>query len=149
VPQLILVRTMKFLALTTALSICALSVAFAGGEALKEAPTVLRLASGKEVKVLAIVKTALHESDEEALVLQYATEIKISETEKLYYEVKEVWAAFQPLVEKAKLHAAVVTANEPTGGMFSISKAVAWVWKQRQDGSWHHPDAGDKALVPK
>ena len=133
----------------TVLAICVLSLALAGGQPLKDAPTVLRLASGKQVKVLSIVKTTLHGSDEEALALQYTTEIKISDTEKLYREVEEVWAAFQPIVEKEKLHAAVVTANEPAGGLLSISKGAGWAWKQRADGSWHTPDAEDKARVPK
>jgi hypothetical protein len=140
---------MKRLAAVTVLAICVLSLALAGGQPLKDAPTVLRLASGKQVKVLSIVKTTLHGSDEEALVLQYTTEIRISDTEKLYREVEEVWAAFQPIVEKEKLHAAVVTANEPAGGLLSISKGAGWAWKQRADGSWHAPDAEDKARVPK
>jgi len=140
---------MKRVIPVAALSICVLSLAFAGGQQLKDAPTVLQLASGKTVKVLSIVKTTLHGSDEEALVLQYTTDISISDTGKLYREVEEVWTAFRPLVEKEKLHAAVVTANEPASGLFSFSKGAGWAWKQRANGTWHEPDAGDSARVPK
>ncbi len=133
----------------TALLSCLIQSALAGGQPIKDAPSVLRLASGKEVKVLSITRTALHGSDEPVLSLQYVTEISIGDTDKLYREVEEVWDAFRPLVEREKVRAAVVTANEPASGFLSMSKGAGWAFKQRADGSWGAPDESDHARVPK
>ena len=77
------------------LSIFAVVVSVAAGEVqpLEDAPSVLRLSSGAEIKVLDIFKTTLIETDEPALVLRYPTS-KIKEA--LCSEAEEVWAAFQP-----------------------------------------------------
>jgi hypothetical protein len=133
----------------TALFSCLVCTALAGGEPIKDAPSVLRLASGKEVKVLSITRTTLHGSDEPALSLQYVTDISLSDTEKLYSEVEQVWDAFRPIAEREKVHAAVVTANEPSSGFLSISRGAGWAWKQRADGRWGAPDESDHARVPK
>ena len=105
--------------------------------------------SGKEVKVLSITRTTLNGSEEPAVSLQYVTDISISETEKLYSEAEQVWAAFRPIAEREKVHAAVVTANEPASGFLGMSKGAGWAWKQRVDGSWAPPDESDHARVPK
>jgi hypothetical protein len=99
--------------------------------------------------VLSITRTTLHGSDEPALSLQYVTGISISDTEKLYSEVEQVWTAFCPIAERKKVHAAVVTANEPASGFLSMSKGAGRAWKQRADGSWGPPDESDHARVPK
>jgi hypothetical protein len=135
--------------LLAALVVLLMSLGQGHAEPLKDAPTVLHLASGKQVKVISVVKTTLYGSDEDALSLQYTTEIKITDTEELYREVEEVWAAFRPLVEKERLRAAVVTAKKAARELFEISEGAGWAWKQRADGSWHKPDAGDKARVPR
>jgi hypothetical protein len=140
---------MKRTPFVAALFSCFVCTVLAGGEPIKDAPSVLRLASGKEVKVLSITRTTLHGSDEPAVSLQYVTDISISETEKLYSEAEQVWAAFRPIAEREKVHAAVVTANEPASGFLSMSKGAGWAWKQRADGSWGPPDESDHARVPK
>ncbi len=101
------------------------------------------------MKVLPITRTTLHESDEAALALQYVTAISISDTDKLWREIEEVWDAFRSLVEREKVRAAAVTANEPASGLFSFSKGAGWSFKQRADGSWGAPDESDQARVPK
>jgi hypothetical protein len=110
----------------TILLSCLAHSGLAGGQPIKDAPSELRLASGKKVKVLSITRTTLHGSNEPALALQYVTEISISDTDKLWREVEEVWDAFRPLVEREKVRAAVVTANEPASGLFSFSKGAGW-----------------------
>ena len=140
---------MKRTVFITAMFSCFVCATLAGGEPIKDAPSVLRLASGKEVKVLSITRTTLHGSDEPALSLQYVTDINISDTEKLYSEAEQVWTAFRPIAEREKVHAAVVTANEPASGFLSMSKGAGWAWKQRADGNWGPPDESDHARVPK
>jgi len=140
---------MDRIAVLSVLFACMSSVVFAGGHLIKDAPPVLRLASGTEVKVLAITRTTLHGSDEEALALQYVTHISMAETEKLYREVEQVWEAFRPLAEREKVRAAAVTANEPSSGLLSVSRGAGWAWKRRADGTWHPPDDDDEARVPK
>ena len=140
---------MKLTLFIAALFSCLVCTALAGGEPITDAPSVLHLASGKEIKVLSITRTTLHGSDEPAVSLQYVTDISISETEKLHSEAEEVWAAFRPIAEREKVHAAVVTANEPASGFLSMSKGAGWAWKQRADGSWGPPDKSDHSRVPK
>jgi hypothetical protein len=120
-----------------------------GGEPIKDAPSVIHLASGKDVKVLSVMRTALQESDEPAVSLQYVTEISMSDTYKVYREAEEVFAALRPIAEREKVRAAVVVANEPASGFLSFSKGAGFTWKQRTDGSWSVPEAWDHARVPK
>lgn len=133
----------------TAFFSCIIQSAVAGGQPIKDAPRVLHLASGNEVTVLSITRTTLHGSDEPALALQYVTDVSVSDTEKLYSEAEQVFDAIRPIAEQQKLHAAVVTANEPASSLISMPRGAGWCWKQRADGSWHEPDAGDMARVPK
>jgi hypothetical protein len=128
---------------------CVIGSVRGGGEPVKDAPSVIHLASGKDVKVLSVTRTTLHDSDEPAVSLQYVTDISISDTEKLYAEAEEVFAALRPIAEREKVHAAVVVANEPASGLLSVSKGAGWSWKQRADGSWGPPDDSDHAIVPK
>jgi hypothetical protein len=128
---------------------CLVRMAHTGGEPVKDAPSVLKLASGKEVKVLSITRTTLHGSDEPALSLQYVTEISLSHSDDLWREIEEVWTAFRPLVEREKVRAAVVVANEPASGLLSMSHGAGYAFKQRADGSWGAPDETDQARVPK
>ncbi|MBK8474923.1 MAG: hypothetical protein IPL39_01065 [Opitutaceae bacterium] len=123
--------------------------ALAGGEPVKDAPSVLRLASGKEIKVLSITRTTLHGSDEPAVSLQYETTISFQDMAKLWSEVEQVWAALRPIAEQQKVHAAVVTANQPASSFLPLSKGAGWAWKQRADGSWGAPPESDHARVPK
>jgi hypothetical protein len=135
-----------FVAFLFSILVC---TALAGGEPIKDAPSVLRLASGKEIKVLSITRTTLHGSDEPAVSLQYETTISFQDMGKLWSEAEQVWAAFRPIAERQKVHAAVVTANQPVSSLLGISKGAGWAWKQRDDGSWGPPAENDHARVPK
>jgi hypothetical protein len=57
---------------TLALS-CSVYSAFGGGQPIKDAPSVIRVDSGKELKVLSITRTTLHGSDEPAVSVQYVS----------------------------------------------------------------------------
>ena len=128
---------------------CAIYSARGGGQPIKDAPSIIHLPSGKEVKVLSITRTTLHESAEPAVAVQYVSAISLSDVEHLYAEAEQVFEAIRPLAEREKVRAAVVTANEPASGLFSMSGGAGWCWKQRSDGSWGPPDESDKARVPK
>ena len=111
-------------------------------------PSSLTLPSGRQVTVLSIEKTTLHQSDEPALVLKYQTGKSFDNMNFVAAEVEEVWVAFRPIAEKQGFSAAVVVASEPPA-TFGLVKSAGWVWKKGADGKWHRPSEGDHALVPK
>jgi hypothetical protein len=133
---------------TLALS-CSVNSAFGGGQPIKDAPSVIRVDSAKELKVLSITRTTLHGSDEPAVSVQYVSDITLSDTDRLYSEVEQVFNAIRTFAERQQVHAIVVTANESASGLISISHGAGWCWKQRADGSWGPPDESDHARVPK
>jgi hypothetical protein len=130
---------------TLALS-CFINSAFGGGQPIKDAPSVIHIQSGEDLKVLSITRTALHGSDEPAVSVQYVSKIELSDTGKLYSEAEQVFQAIRPLVEREKVRAAVVTANEPASGLISMSHGAGWCWKRRVDGSWGEPN-GESSKV--
>jgi hypothetical protein len=135
--------------LITALLSCFTITALAGGQPIKDAPSVIHIPSGEELKVLSITRTTLHGSDEPAVSVQYVSKISLSDTGKLYSEAEQVFQAIRSLAEREKVRAAVVTANEPASGLISMSRGAGWCWKQRADGTWGEPDESDHARVPK
>jgi hypothetical protein len=139
--QRILIATLAFS--------CSIYSAFGGGQPIKDAPSVIRVDSGKELKVLSMTRTTLHGSDEPAVSVQYVSDITLSDTDRLYSEVEQVFNAIRAFGEREQVHAIVVTANEPASGLLSISHGAGWCWKQRADGSWAPPDESDHARVPK
>ncbi len=129
---------MKRAIITAALIFNVVSLSNGQVQPLEDAPSVLQLSSGAEVKVLDMFKTTLIETDEPALVLRYPTS-KIKDD--LCSEAEEVWAAFKPIVEKEKLRAAVIFSTTPSGGGFT------WIWKQDTNGVWDTPKEGDKGIT--
>jgi hypothetical protein len=129
---------MKRAMMTAALLFNVASISKGQVQPLEDAPSVLRLSSGAEVKVLDVFKTTLIETDEPALVLRYPTS-KIKDD--LCSEVEEVWAAFRPIVEKEGLRAAVIFQTAPSGGGFT------WIWKQDAQGVWDSPKEGDEGTT--
>jgi hypothetical protein len=124
----------RILIATLAVS-CSLYSAFGGGQPSKDAPSVIRVESGKEIKVLSITRTTLHGSDEPTVSVQYVSDITLSDTDRLYSEAEQVFNAIGAFGERQQLHAIVVTANEPASGLLSTSHGAGWCWKQRADGS--------------
>jgi len=120
-----------------------------GGEPIKDAPSVIHLWNGRDVKVLSVTRTTLHGSDEPAVSLQYVTEISINDTYRLYHEAEEVFDTLRRIAERENIHAAVVVANEPASGLISVSKGVGWAWKQQASGLWSAAGDSDHAIVPK
>jgi hypothetical protein len=145
---LFLVRSMTRGLVAVILSSCVICIAH-GGEPIKDAPSVIHLWSGRDIKVVSVTRTTLHGSDEPAVALQYITEININDTYRLYHEAQEVFDSLRRIAEREKIHAAVVVANEPASGLISISKGVGWTWKQQSSGLWSAADESDRATIPK
>jgi hypothetical protein len=110
---------------TLALS-CSINSAFGGGQRIKDAPSVIRVDSAKELKVLSITRATLRGSDEPAVSVQYVSGITLSDTDRLYSEVEQVFNAIRTFAERQQIHAIVVTANESASGLFSISHGAGW-----------------------
>ena len=96
-----------------------------------------KLPSGKEIKVNGIVKMNFPNSDP-ALVMNYLTDIQISDKVALRKEIDEVWSVFQKDVENAKLNAGVIRATHMEGsGFVKSGKGYGYVFVKRDDGKWY------------
>jgi hypothetical protein len=97
---------------------------------------LVKLASGKEIKVLGVGQMNFS-SGEKALMLKYQTDLKIEDKDALQREVDEIWPGFRIDVENARLDSAIISANEaPTGGIISKNRAFNFVFKKASDGNW-------------
>src|SRR5205823_13498343 len=105
------------------LSSCVICIAH-GGEPIQDAPSVIHLWSGREIKVVSVTRTTLHGSDEPAVALQYITEININDTYRLYHEAHDVFDSFCRISEREMIHLAVVAANEPDRGLINLLQRV-------------------------
>jgi hypothetical protein len=118
------------------LSIAVASAAIGQVVPVQDAPASLNLSSGAEVPVLDLFRTTMIETDEPALVLTYPT----SKTKNdLCPEIEEVWTAFRPIVEREKVHIALIFQRSATGDGWTS------IWRQAANGDWAKPRAGDKA----
>jgi hypothetical protein len=101
---------------------------------LENAPSVLHLSSGQDVNVLEVFKSGFLETDEPVLVLRYQTsqtmEDPCSESQALEAEVKQVWEAFKPIVEKERFQAATISTMTASG------RGLTRVWKKNVSGPW-------------
>lgn len=96
-----------------------------------------KLPSGKEIKVNGIVKMNFPNSDP-ALVMNYLTDIQISDKVALRKEIDEVWSVFQKDVEKANLKAGVIRATHVEGsGFVQSGSGYGYVFVKRDDGKWY------------
>jgi hypothetical protein len=80
--------------------------------ALAANPSIVRLPSGKEVKVLGIGKWFFTKSKVTALMLRYETKLNIDNVELLRQEAEEIWPIFRVNAEKSGLSTAIISANE-------------------------------------
>ena len=97
---------------------------------------IVRLPSGKEIKVLGIGKVSFTQ-DEPALMLKYQTDLSLDDRSALQEEVNEIWQVFLNDVEKANLTRAIVSANEvPKGGIINTNRAANFPFRKLADGTW-------------
>jgi len=77
-------------------------------------------------------------------MLKYQTDLKISDLPALRKEVDEIWPVFRGDVEKARLTAAVINANEkPQGFIVQNANVYNFVFK-KLDGTWRILDDPEK-----
>jgi hypothetical protein len=74
---------MQRIVIATLVLSCSVYSGFGGGQPIKDAPSVIRVDSGKELKVLSVTRTTLHGSDEPAVSVQYISDITLSDTDRL------------------------------------------------------------------
>jgi hypothetical protein len=115
------------------LALVAILVACAGAQ---QSHKVVRLPSGKEIKVLGVGQIHFSEG-EPALMLKYQTELHVDDKPALQHEIDEIWPRFKQDVENAHLSAAIISANEPPrGGFISTNRSFNFVFEKAADGTW-------------
>lgn len=101
------------------------------------APRAVQLPSGKTIKVLGMGPIRIA-SGETGLMLNYQTDLKISELDSLRKEVDDIWPTFQVDAQNAKVSFAVISANEvPEGIIFKRNRQYNFVFQKSADGTWH------------
>ena len=101
------------------------------------APRTVRLPSGRTVRILGMGPIRIA-SGETGLILNYQTDLKISDLDNLRKEVDEIWPVFQVDAEKAKVPFAVISANEvPEGIIVKRNQQYNFVFQKSADGTWH------------
>ena len=103
--------------------------------------TVLKLPSGKEIKILGISKLySKNDGNPPALALKYQTDIDIDDLNLLRKEAEEIWPVFRVDVEKARLSNAVLMATSPPFTQFlffSRTRGYGFTASQRENGTWN------------
>lgn len=99
--------------------------------------SVYTLKSGDKIELISI-QTQAFEEGPAALVMQYETEIKIDEIERLRKQADEVWSVFVEDVEAEGLSAA---ALRPTNSSGKVNDQIqrdsfGFVYIRQADGSW-------------
>src|SRR5258708_19171146 len=86
------------------------------------------LPSGKVVRVMGV--TQIHfSSGENALMLKYQTDLKVSDRDALRKEVDEIWSSFHNEADNAHVQSAIVSANDiPQGIVFKSGQAYNFAY---------------------
>ena len=93
-----------------------------------------------QVRVTGIQKMNFPNGDS-ALVLNYETDIPISDKEPLRKEVDAIWRDFQKEVEKAGVNTGVIRAtHKETSGFISKSKGYGFLFTKDDAGNWRLTD---------
>ena len=95
------------------------------------------LPSGKLVRIMGIRQINFSQGAP-ALMLQYQTDLKVSDKAALRAEVDEIWPVFKNDVEHANLKDAIINANEvPQGFIIKKSNSYNFVYEKQPDGTWN------------
>jgi hypothetical protein len=119
-------------------------------------PPVIKLRSGKEVKVRAAGKIYFTEA-KPGWMFQYETTLKIDDVPALQEEAEEIWSLLEKEVEKGGYDSAILSANETpkktSPGPFSLSnnRGYNFVFEKDESGKWTLTDkkTKDKSKKPK
>ena len=111
----------------------ALLVACGNGQ---PAVKIIKLPSGKPVKVLSVGKVAFS-NDVPALILSYQTDLKIADLPAVEKEINEIWNSFRVDVERAKLTSGIIRANNlKKEFIISTGESHAVVYRKGPGGQW-------------
>jgi hypothetical protein len=95
------------------------------------------LPNGKVIKLIGITKMFSTNGKNKWLVLNYQTELPMSDKSALGKEADEIWVFFKNDVEKAGMtEAAIVAHSRPTGFIIQESKTQGFSYEKRTDGGW-------------
>ena len=105
---------------------------------------VLKLHSGKQIKVNRNGKMDFPYGQSSVYVLEYETEIGAKDIETLRKEVDEIWETIQVEVEKTQLKEAVIRVVNYMGGGVLRCKGYGFSYSKQDNSKWDiKEDAGD------
>jgi hypothetical protein len=105
---------------------------------------VLKLHSGKEIKVNRNGKMDFPYGQSSVYVLEYETEIGTKDIETLHKEVDEILETIEVEVEKSQLKEAVIRAANYQGDGVLRCKGFGFGYSKQDNGKWDiKEDAGD------
>jgi hypothetical protein len=118
------------------LALIVLAAAMSGCQQTAQPQRVVTLPSGKQVRVLGVVQWKFSQGPP-ALMLQYQTDLKVSDVAALKREVEEIWPDFRKDVENGGYQNAIISANEvPQGLLIKKSQSYNFVFERSADGTW-------------
>jgi hypothetical protein len=95
------------------------------------------LPNGKQLKVIGMTKMYSTNGTNKWLILNYQTDLPISDVAALAKEADEIWPYFKNDVEKAGMDEALIKASsKPTGRIIQESKTHSFAYKKSSDGKW-------------
>ena len=96
----------------------------------------LTLSSGRAIRVISMGQMAFAQGGP-ALVLQYQTDLRVSDLAALEKEVAEVWADLQVEADRQKVPSAIIMANEvPKGVVIQTGHSHNFVFTREANGQW-------------
>jgi hypothetical protein len=99
--------------------------------------TSYTLPSGKQIKITSMVPMHFP-NGEDALVLNYETDISIDDKLDLRKEVDQVWGSFKKNVESANMTNGIIRVVHQEGnGFLTHGKGYGFLFVKRADGEWH------------
>ena len=98
--------------------------------------TIYKLPSGKQIKLMKVGKI-FFSNDTPALMLQYQTDLKLSDSVAVIREVGEIWQVFKIDVDKARLACGIISAYESQGGVI-LERGTMHnvVFRKGDNGDW-------------
>jgi hypothetical protein len=98
---------------------------------------VQRLDDGTEIKVIGFTRMHSTNGVNKWLILDYQTDLEISDVEGLKKEADQIWPYFKNQVEQAGMDEALIRANSPPTGMIvKETKSYGIPYKKAPDGTW-------------
>jgi len=95
------------------------------------------LPNGQVIKLIGITKMFSTNGKNKWLVLNYQTDLPMSDKSALGKEADEIWVFFKNDVEQAGMsEAAIVAHSRPTGFIIQESKTQGFSYEKLADGSW-------------